>query len=166
MIKELPSETLSFWSAFLLQSGRPIETRPFEIFAFDDHAESADRLAALVLEGRKSATASLLWEYDFPDKRPPLAGDLSIVTNWAKKPVCVIETTRIRIRSFEEVDEAFASAEGEGDSTLKQWRDDHWAYFGRVCAKLGRERSRTMPVVCERFKVVYVPGKVGMNGLG
>ncbi|MEZ5278290.1 MAG: ASCH domain-containing protein [Opitutaceae bacterium] len=164
MIKELPPEALSFWSAFLLQSGRPIETRPFEIFAFDDNEESSDHLAALVLEGKKSATASLLWEYDFPDKRPPLVGDLSIVTNWARKPLCVIETTRIRIRPFEEVDEAFAAAEGEGDSTLRQWREDHWAYFGRVCARLGREKSRTMPVVCERFKVVYVPGRTGLAG--
>jgi uncharacterized protein YhfF len=55
------------------------------------------------------------------------------------------------------VDAEFAAAEGEGDRSLAFWREAHWSYFGRVCEKLGRERSRRMPVVCERFRVVFNP---------
>jgi hypothetical protein len=32
-----------------------------------------------------------------------------------------------------------------------------WRYFGRVCQRLGRARSPRMPVVCERFRVVFDP---------
>ena len=155
---DLSPSVVPFWSAFLDHSERSSETRPFEVFAFDDNQESADHLADLVLKGRKAATASLLWEYDFPGKRPPLAGDLSIVTDWEGNPLCVIETTKVRLRPFEDVDEAFAAAEGEGDLSLKYWREAHWAYFNRVCTRLGRERSPSMLVVCERFKVIYRPG--------
>ncbi|HEU4367486.1 MAG TPA: ASCH domain-containing protein [Methylomirabilota bacterium] len=48
----------------------------------------------------------------------------------------------------------FPRTEGEGDRSLVSWRKAHWAYFGRVCERLGRQRSARMPVVCERFRVV------------
>ncbi len=36
----------------------------------------------------------------------------------------------------------------------------HTDYLGRECARLGRAFDSSMPVVCERFEVVYqVPGQ-------
>ena len=55
--------------------------------------------------------------------------------------------------------EEFAAAEGEGNRSLAFWREAYWSYFGRVCEKLGLERSLRMSVVCERFKVVYAQVK-------
>ena len=53
--------------------------------------------------------------------------------------------------------EEFAAAEGEGDGSLAYWRDAHWAAFSREFAAAGRSPSPDMPVVCERFEVVF-PG--------
>jgi uncharacterized protein YhfF len=82
-----------------------------------------------------------------------------VVTSWDGLPLCVIETTEVQVQAFEDVDEEFAAAEGEGDRSLACWREVHWSYFERVCDKLGRERSLRMPVVCERFRVVFAQAK-------
>jgi uncharacterized protein YhfF len=74
------------------------------------------------------------------------------------EPVCVIETTQVHVSPFEEVSEAFAAAEGEGDGSLKYWRDAHWPYFARECRRIGRAPDARMPVVCERFALIYRRG--------
>ncbi len=132
-----------------------MSTRFYESFHFDDNEPSANELANLVLAGVKRATAGLAWSFEAAGKSPPKSGDLSIVTDWTGQPLCVIETVAVEILPFEEVSEEFAAAEGEGDGSLSSWRRAHWAYFGRECARIGREASATMPVVCERFSVIY-----------
>jgi uncharacterized protein YhfF len=69
------------------------------------------------------------------------------------EPRCVIETTEVTYRRFNEVDASFARDEGEGDRSLAYWRDAHRAYFGR----LGR-LSEDMKLMCERFRLVEVFG--------
>ncbi|BAN02085.1 ASCH domain-containing protein [Ilumatobacter coccineus] len=145
----------SYWADFLSETGRAEDTPLYDVFHFDDNERDADELAALVLRGTKRATASLQCEYGDDSKRAPMPGDLSVVTTWAGAPVCIIETTAVDVTGFDDVDEDFAAAEGEGDGSLRHWREVHEAYFGRVCERLGREPSDGMPVVCERFRVVY-----------
>jgi uncharacterized protein YhfF len=155
----IPSQIQSFWKAFLVEAILDPETPVYDVFHFVDNKSDANKLADLVLGGEKIATASLLWEYELSGKRQPRPGDLSVVTNWEGSPLCVIETLEVEVRAFEDVDSDFAAAEGEGDLSLEYWKDTHWVYFGRVCIELGRKRSPKMPVVCERFRVVYVPSK-------
>jgi uncharacterized protein YhfF len=62
---------------------------------------------------------------------------------------------RVDIRRYDEVDADFARAEGYLNDPLNEWRDVHWPYFSRRCAELGRSASPAMPVVCERFELVY-----------
>jgi uncharacterized protein YhfF len=70
-------------------------------------------------------------------------------------PLCIIETTEVNIVPFKEVDAVFAREEGEGDLSLEYWREAHSGYFSRVLPKIGREPSPDMPLVCERFRLVY-----------
>ena len=56
---------------------------------------------------------------------------------------------------FEQVSEEFAATEGEGDGSLAFWRDAHWAAFSRELEGTGRSPRPDMPVVCERFEVVF-----------
>ena len=119
------------------------------------HATSADELAGLVLAGTKRATAALLWAYESEGKPIPKAGDLSVVTLFSGKPVCVIETQDVKIVPFSKVGADFAATEGEGDGSLAYWQRVHTAYFGRECQRLGREFSLSALVACERFAVVY-----------
>lgn len=152
MVAAVTPETQAYWTRFLAATGRAVDTPLYEAFYFGDSAELADELSALVLSGQKRATASLLWEYEAEGRRPPQAGDLNIVTDFARQPLFVVETVRVDIVPFDGVTEEFAATEGEGDSSLAWWRDAHWDYFGRVCQRLGKTRSGHMLVVCEKFE--------------
>jgi len=83
-------------------------------------------------------------------------GDLSIITNWEGESLCIIETTEVEIKAFNEVDDTFAYDEGEGDRSLAYWREVHWDVSSRECATIKREPAETMPLLCERFRVIFL----------
>ena len=151
----IPPSIHAFWRAFTSTIGHDPSDRFYEAFHFDDNAPSADELATLVLAGTKRAGAALVWAFEAERKPVPKPGDLSVVTLFSGKPVCVIETQSIQIVPFSEVDADFAATEGEGDGSLAYWQQAHKAFFRRECQRLGREFSLSAPVVCERFAVVY-----------
>ena len=61
----------------------------------------------------------------------------------------------LRVAPFEAIDARFAFDYGEGDRTLTWWRENLWDYYSRVCSSIGREPDSSMPLVCERFAVVF-----------
>lgn len=153
----IPPRYLDFWNAFAATDPAADESRFYEAFFFGDSEALADELAALVLQGTKRATAGSVWSYEAEGRRVPAPGDLSIVTNWAGEPLCVIETRSVEILPFNEVTAEFAAVEGEGDGSLAYWTQGHRRYFERECARAGREFAEDMMVACERFEVVYQP---------
>jgi|JI10StandDraft_1071094.scaffolds.fasta_scaffold01083_5 uncharacterized protein YhfF/ribosomal protein S18 acetylase RimI-like enzyme len=155
MARTLTADLLPYWRAFCERAGADLTDRFCESFHFDDNERSADELARLVLSGTKRASAGLQWSFEAAGVLPPKPGDLSIVTNWAGVPQCVIETTDVELVPFDQVGAEFAATEGEGDGSLAYWQSAHQAYFGRECVRLGRQAVPDMPVVCERFRVVW-----------
>lgn len=154
----IPPHVRPLWNAFAEAAGAAADAaRFYEAFYFADSESVANELAALVLAGTKRATAGALWSYEAEGKRPPRPGDLSVVTDWAGTPLCVIETRSVDVRPFNQVTAAFAATEGEGDASLAWWRTAHEAYFSRECEAAGRRFSEEMLVVCECFEVVYPP---------
>jgi len=151
----IPPTILPFWTQFAAATGTDPTPRFHEAFHFHDNESGANELAALVLAGKKRATASLLWTFEAQHTPPPQSGSLGVVLNWAGTPQCVIETTAIDVVPFEDVTAEFAALEGEGDGTLRFWREAHWGYFGRQCGLMSKQPSLRMPVLCERFRVVY-----------
>ena len=85
----------------------------------------------------------------------PYQGLITIVLDGRDEPLCIVETTEVTVRKYNEVDSDFARAEGEGDFSLEYWRTAHKNYFSRVLLKTGKEFSEDMPLVCERFQVLY-----------
>lgn len=122
---------------------------------FGDSAELAGELGELVRQGRKTATAGLLWAWEADQGGPPAVGQREVVVDWAGNPLVVIELTEVRVVPFLDVDAEFARDEGEGDGSLAYWRAAHHSYFGRECARLGKQQREDLPVVCIRFLVVH-----------
>ena len=139
----------------LLSPDMRTQSRKTDAYHFCADEKNADLCAQLVLKGEKRATASLLWAYADEDEPLPEIGQLTVISNWAKIPQCVVETTSVVIRPFNEVDAEFAYEEGEGDKSIAYWRSVHWASFSNECQRLGRQPDEQMPVVLERFKVVF-----------
>ena len=151
----IPPSIHAFWSAFASTLAEDPRDRFYEASYFGDSPDLADELAALVLAGRKRATAGLLWAYEAEGTPLAKPGALSVVTLFSGEPVCVIETLSIEIVPFFQVDADFAATEGEGDGSLEYWRRAHTAFFSRECERLGRELTPDAPVVCEKFELVY-----------
>lgn len=143
----------ALWSAFA--AVRPDVPPTYRIVEFGDTPELQTALADLVVTGPKRATTSLLRWYDSGEAVMPVAGDYGVVVDGADRARCIIRTTRVDIRPYESVDEAYAFDEGERDRTLASWRAIHRAFFARECAQDGLEFSEEMDVVCERFELVW-----------
>ncbi|WP_337871511.1 ASCH domain-containing protein [Meiothermus sp.] len=69
--------------------------------------------------------------------------------------MAVVETTEVTTHNYQGVDTEFAREEGEGDLSLDYWREGHWRFFGRTLAQIGKTPTLDMPLVCEKFRVVY-----------
>lgn len=125
-------------------------------FSFGDSPEMADELLALVIAGTKTATCGALRDYGPGGEAMPVVGRRDVALDGGGRHAAVIETLEVNIKRFDEVDEAFAFNEGEGDRTLADWRESHKAFFERHGGF-----SPDMELVCERFKLVEVldPGK-------
>ncbi|MGO2140864.1 MAG: ASCH domain-containing protein [Leucobacter sp.] len=133
-------------------SGLPIALP--EAWAFGATVEHADSLLRLVLDGTKTGTASSAWDYEATGDPLPKVGELSIILDGAQRPRALIETTRVETVPFDEVSEAHARAEGEGDRTLASWRVIHERYW-RSHSEGPKGFEPQMPVLCERFRLVY-----------
>jgi uncharacterized protein YhfF len=163
----VPSAHEDFWrQGEMLHPEMRRRDRFLEAFAFGDSERMASELSALVLQGIKRATASLVWRYEHDKTAQPKPGDLSIVTDWSQRPLCVIETQAVDVVPFNEVSEDFARTEGEDDGTLESWRKNHTKFFADECTRIGRVPDEQMLVVCERFRVVYQPSSASRGRLG
>ncbi|PTU32653.1 ASCH domain-containing protein [Stenotrophobium rhamnosiphilum] len=153
----VPPHLQTFWNEFLLVTGTTDADRYYDVCVFGDNKQLADDLGNLVLRGIKRATAGSLASYEDQGIHVPRAGDLSIVTDWSGKPLCIIETQVVEVVPYNEVTAEFAAVEGEGDGSLAFWREAHKQYFERECVQAGRIFGEDMLLACEQFKVVYQP---------
>ncbi len=125
-----------------------------QAWAFGAIPEHADELLSLVLSGIKTATASSLWDYEASAEPLPEVGEYSIVLDGEGTPRAVIVTTDIRTVPFDEVTAEHAYLEGEGDRSLPFWKDVH-ERFWRSYSENSRGFAPDMPVICERFRLMY-----------
>jgi uncharacterized protein YhfF len=157
MMADIPRHIEGFWTGFLESQSAPNDAneRFYESFRIGLDDKDAETGAELILSKQKTATSSLLWQYESSGKALPPLGNLSVVENGRRAPVCVVKTTWIDIVRFGDVDAQFAFEYGEGDRTLEGWRKMFWDYYSNACTALGREMSPEAPLVCERFRVIF-----------
>ena len=146
-----------YWRGYLrtLPEASPTHGEQYVAEAWGDSPRLADELGALILDGTKTATCSALWEYEAEGSALPEVGSKTIVLDGNGDPLCIVETTGVEVEPYDEVDAGFAYEEGEGDRSLEYWRDAHWRFFSRTLPPIGRRPTPDMPLVCERFRVIY-----------
>ena len=119
------------------------------------------RLVEAILRGEKTSTSGLLSDFERDGDALPEVGERFALIDHENRMVGVIETTEIQITTIGEVDLAFALEEGEGFTSVADWREAHehfWmSYAAETRAWLGdpawvpRDDTR---IVCERFRLV------------
>ncbi|TWJ16293.1 uncharacterized protein YhfF [Stackebrandtia albiflava] len=117
-----------------------------------------DTLVAAVLSGAKTSTTGLLAGYELENEPLPQPGDRSVLVDSEDRPVAVVEISSVRVVQLSDVDLAHAVDEGEGHTTIEDWRADHETFWHgpESRAELGADFTVTdsTPVVLERFTVV------------
>ncbi len=144
-----------FWERFRSVEPSVTANTPFQIWHFGNTREMAEELVALVLSGKKKATASSRKMNEIEPATAPVPEGYSVVTDFDGDPRCVIRTSEIRLLPFADVDAVFAAHEGEGDLSLDHWRRVHWDYFTREADRHGFTFGERSIVCCERFRLLF-----------
>ena len=131
------------------------DLRGFELGA---PGEIQERLNSLVLAGEKRATAGL-WNEDYVGEGEALdeVGERQALLDDDGRLIAIIEVTRVDQVRFIDVTWEFAQAEGEGFTSVDDWRAGHREYW----TSQGIEIDDDTPVVCVWFEVVDEVGVVG-----
>jgi uncharacterized protein YhfF len=112
--------------------------------------EMRNRLNGLVLAGHKRATAGLHDDdYEAESEELEQVGERLVLLDNDGQPLGTVVVTAVAVVPFEEVTWEFAASEGEGDTSLQEWRDGHRAFWARE----GIEVTDETPVVCISFRL-------------
>lgn len=84
-----------------------------------------DQLVAAILDGSKTSTTATLVEFEVEQEKLTVVGAQEVVVDSAGCGVAVIEMTEVRVARLADVDLQHAIDEGEGDTTVAQWREGH-----------------------------------------
>jgi uncharacterized protein YhfF len=88
-----------------------------------------DQLVAATLAGTKTTTSGLAADYDHEGEPLPEPGLRQAVINSAGNRVAVIETMAVRVVRLGDVDLAHALGEGEGYTSVAEWRAGHEVFW-------------------------------------
>ncbi|MFC1610943.1 ASCH domain-containing protein [Myxococcota bacterium] len=155
-MSQLNEREAAYWEAFL--RSLPDEQRPSSPTLTAEIAgnlELADDLLELYLSGRKTAGSGLVQEYEHSGEPLPKVGDYWIILRSDQTPGCIARTRRVEIHPFSEVPKEVAIAEGEGDLSLRYWREAHAAFFSPFLQQWDIDDLNKAEVVTEFFEIVY-----------
>ncbi|MFD0527845.1 ASCH domain-containing protein [Kitasatospora arboriphila] len=118
-----------------------------------------DALVAAILDGSKTSTTGLVAEYEKLGESIPGPGYREAVVDSAGQVVAVIELTEVRIAPLAEVGLAHAVAEGEGYTSVAEWRASHENFWHSPELRAVLEDPHytvddTTPLVLQRFRLV------------
>lgn len=140
-------------------AGAPLETDDLAPMRLAFPGPLRDALVAAVLTGAKTTTTGLLHEYESEGEPLPEPGRRFALLDSDERPVAVVETTGVRVLRLADVDLRHAVDEGEGYTSVAEWRAGHEEFWhsAEMRAALGNPEftvGDATRVVAERFRVV------------
>jgi uncharacterized protein YhfF len=133
----------------------------FELMELGSPGPLRDRLVSAVVGGEKTATSSLLVQYEQAGEPLPQPGTRKHLVDSDEETVGVVELVAVQLVRLGEVDLGVALDEGEGFGSVAEWREAHEEFWRKeILPDLGLPDSwlndDTM-VVVERFRHVAAP---------
>ena len=103
------------------------EDLPVAEFAFPGPVR--DQLVAAILDGTKTTTTGLVADYEKEGEPIPYPGQRAAVVDSSGRRVAVIETTAVQVLRLGDVGLAHALGEGEGYTSVAEWRAGHERFW-------------------------------------
>lgn len=127
-----------------------------EAWYFHDNREDANRLATLVVKGKKKASSGLYAWYKEANVDLPKLGRKHIITDFDGKAKAIIEIKKVDTIPFNKISAAYAEMDmGTNIEPLKKWQKAHWDFFSGALKESGKSPSEEMLIVCESFETIW-----------
>jgi uncharacterized protein YhfF len=123
--------------------------------SFGRSAEMANILVPLIASGEKTGTFALAAEYERDPSARPYKGDYFVVTWFDGRPALVYRITEVATVPFSGIGPEHVAVEGPNARQVDVWRKIHWPYWSGILREWGLEPSESMPVVFQRFELLY-----------
>ncbi len=123
---------------------------------FHNNEEDANRLAKLILSGKKQAGSNLYYFYEEAKADLPKIGTKSIVTDFDGKARAIIEIKKVDTIPFNQISKDYAELDmGTNIEPLKKWKKAHWDFFANAMEQSGEKPTEEMLIVCEWFETIW-----------
>lgn len=153
---EIDPSVYKMWEDFTQANTAFKDNEMPESMYFHDNQKDADRLAALVVEGKKTASSGLYAWYQEACADLPAVGTQNIITNYDGTAHVIIETVQVDTVPFNQISAAYAAMDmGTKVDALAQWKKAHRVFFQYALEESDQRFSEDMLVVCEIFKIVW-----------
>ena len=143
----------------MTNSGMPIDPGSLPKAEFGFPGPLRDQLVAAILDEAKMSTTGLVDDYEHHREPLPTVGTRSVVVDSDDRPVAVIEVTSVRVAPLAQVALAHAVDEGEGFTTVSEWRLSHERFWESEDMRRALDDPAFMVgdatlVLLERFRVI------------
>jgi uncharacterized protein YhfF len=155
MDKPKSPEVEAYWQAY--RRVRGVAVQAYDVCRMGDSADMGDELLHLILRGPKRATACLLRDVESGGEVMATVGGYVVVLDGRDRPRAIWRSKMVEVKPLDQVDDAFAWDEGEGDRTRADWLAMHTRYFAKRAEAEGFAFDTSIPAVFERFILVWPP---------
>lgn len=144
------------WESFTQSHVEFKEEEQPESWFFHNNEKDANRLAELVLRGKKQAGSGLYAWYEEAGAPLQVIGTKHIITDFDGTARAIIQIKKVDTIPFNEISEAYATLDmGTTDEPLKKWKKAHWDFFTSTMKESEQEPTKDMLVVCEYFETIW-----------
>jgi len=144
----------TFWQAArAVVSGLP--ATGYKTRTFGRSAEMANILVPLIASREKTGTFALAAEYERDPSARPYTGDYFVVAWFDGRPALVYRVTEVATVPFSGIGPGHVAVEGPNARQVDIWRKIHWPYWSGMLREWGQEPSEDMPVIFQRFELLY-----------
>lgn len=136
-----------FWTEYLIKNNLDIDTK------YNNEIYVSDEILNLILSGDKKAKAMPLNLYENKEDIP-CEGNLAIVLDSKGLPHCIIETNKVRIILFKNINYDIVKLFGE-EKNLLSWQKNKIDEFTKIMNDKNLKFTPDTSIVIEEFEVIY-----------
>ncbi len=130
------------------------ETYHVRWIGLDD--ETTEQIFELIASHDKTGTFTLPWIIERTDQPTPAVGDCIILIAYDGTPTQLVKLTDIVEVPFGEVTEEHTAIDGTPVRSLDIWKPMHTQYWNALLSPWSLTVSEDMPVLIEKFELLYV----------
>ena len=143
----------SFWQAAKAADASLPDSYQVRWIGLDD--DTTRQILGLIEAGDKTGTFTLPWIIERTDQPASNVGDCVILISFDGKPAQVVRLTAIQQVPFGEITAEHTAIDGTPVRPLEIWKPLHTDYWNGLLAPFSMSVSDDMPVLFEKFELLY-----------